>query len=123
MYVSDLVCHDGLTSRQASLPGAIDAHANPDWHINKPFGYSWFPREIAPVPKEWIATTGNLVFFREHTAVRSFVARLIGSDSPREDISLRWRGRRFCSGISRISLRKFGMKRGRNEFTGNLLML
>jgi microsomal epoxide hydrolase len=29
-------------------------------------GFSWFPKEIGAVPRAWIETTGNLVFFREH---------------------------------------------------------
>ena len=52
--------------RQLFTPGNIGAHENPIWHIDKPLGFSWFPKEIAPVPKAWIATTGNLVFFRQH---------------------------------------------------------
>lgn len=44
-------------------------HDNPDWYINKPFGYSWFPKEITPVPRAWAATTGDLVFYRQHSKV------------------------------------------------------
>ncbi|KAH0148905.1 alpha/beta-hydrolase, partial [Aureobasidium melanogenum] len=32
----------------------------------KPFGYSYYPYELYPVPKSWAATTGNLTFFRSH---------------------------------------------------------
>jgi microsomal epoxide hydrolase len=55
-------------------PGDIGAHGNPKWHINKPFGFSWFPKEITPVPKAWTATTGNLVFFKQHTSGGHFAA-------------------------------------------------
>lgn len=44
-------------------------------YIDKPFGFSWFPKESNPVPKEWIATRGNLVFFRQHTSVRIRIYR------------------------------------------------
>ena len=60
--------------RQLFTPGNIGAHENPIWHINKPFGYSWFPKEIAPIPRSWAATTGNLVFFRQHTKGGHFAA-------------------------------------------------
>lgn len=43
-------------------------------YISKPFGYSWFPREIAPIPKSWVATTGNLVWHRQHTKGGHFAA-------------------------------------------------
>lgn len=32
-------------------------------------GYSWFPQEIAPVPKSWAATTGKLVWSNHHNKV------------------------------------------------------
>lgn len=60
--------------RQLFTPGVIGAHENPKWHIKKPFGFSWFPKEIAPVPKEWIKTTGNLVWWKEHSQGGHFAA-------------------------------------------------
>ncbi|TFK31278.1 Alpha/Beta hydrolase protein [Crucibulum laeve] len=60
--------------RQEFTPGNIGAHENLQWHINKPFGFSWFPKEIAPVPRSWAATTGNLVFFRQHLKGGHFAA-------------------------------------------------
>jgi microsomal epoxide hydrolase len=60
--------------RQLFTPGTIGAHENPKWHINKPFGFSWFPMEIAPVPKAWVETTGNLVWWREHSSGGHFAA-------------------------------------------------
>ncbi|TKA68166.1 hypothetical protein B0A49_06294 [Cryomyces minteri] len=35
-------------------------HSDPGLYCKKPFGYSWNPKEIAPIPKSWAATTGNL---------------------------------------------------------------
>ena len=60
--------------RQLFTPGNLGAHENPAWHINKPLGFSWFPKEIAPVPRAWIATTGDLVFFRAHEKGGHFAA-------------------------------------------------
>lgn len=60
--------------RQLFTPGNIGAHENPIWHIRKPLGFSWFPKEIAPVPKAWVATTGDLVFFRQHARGGHFAA-------------------------------------------------
>lgn len=52
--------------RQLFRPGNIGAHENPEWHIHKPLGFSWFPKEIAPVPREWAETSGSLVWYRQH---------------------------------------------------------
>ncbi|CAJ2510783.1 Uu.00g064080.m01.CDS01 [Anthostomella pinea] len=60
--------------RQLFTPGVVGAHENPAWHLHRPFGYSWFPREIAPVPRAWAATTGDLVFFRRHERGGHFAA-------------------------------------------------
>ncbi|CAK1356652.1 unnamed protein product [Cercospora beticola] len=43
-------------------------------HVSKPLGYSWFPKEIAPIPKAWVATTGNLVWHKQHTKGGHFAA-------------------------------------------------
>lgn len=60
--------------RQLFTPGVAGAHENSEWHINKPMGMSWFPKEIAPVPRAWTATTGNLVFFKQHDRGGHFAA-------------------------------------------------
>lgn len=41
---------------------------------DKPFGYSYYPYELYPVPKSWAATTGNLTFFRAHDKGGHFAA-------------------------------------------------
>lgn len=41
---------------------------DPELFIEKPFGYSLFPKELLPAPKAWVETTGNLSFFRRHQA-------------------------------------------------------
>ena len=45
-----------------------------DWYVNKPLGFSWFPKEITPVPRAWVETTGELVFWREHDKGGHFAA-------------------------------------------------
>ncbi|KAH7133922.1 Alpha/Beta hydrolase protein [Dactylonectria macrodidyma] len=49
-------------------------HPDPNYYCSKPMGYSWFPYEIAPVPKSWAATTGNLVWFKNHQKGGHFAA-------------------------------------------------
>lgn len=56
--------------RFTGKPGA----GNPEFYINRPMGFSWFPKEIGAVPRAWIETTGNLVFFREHSRGGHFAA-------------------------------------------------
>jgi microsomal epoxide hydrolase len=55
--------------RHLFTPGVTGAHENPKWYVHKPMGFSWFPKELAPIPRAWVATTGNLVFHREHDKV------------------------------------------------------
>ncbi|KAK5080421.1 hypothetical protein LTR70_008853 [Exophiala xenobiotica] len=51
-------------------------HADPKLKIEKPkaLGYSYFPLELAPVPKAWVEQTGDLVWYREHTEGGHFAA-------------------------------------------------
>jgi microsomal epoxide hydrolase len=60
--------------RQLFTPGYVVAHEYPGWHIYKPMGFSWFPKEIAPVPRRWVETTGDLVFWRQHNKGGHFAA-------------------------------------------------
>ncbi|EPE31760.1 alpha/beta-Hydrolase [Glarea lozoyensis ATCC 20868] len=60
--------------RQLYTPGNVGAHEDPKWHITKPFGFSWFPKELAPIPRSWAATTGDLVFYRQHDSGGHFAA-------------------------------------------------
>lgn len=50
------------------------SHASPDWYVKKPLGFSWFPKEITPVPQGWVETTGELVFWSEHDRGGHFAA-------------------------------------------------
>ncbi|KAL2865843.1 epoxide hydrolase family protein [Aspergillus lucknowensis] len=64
-------------------------------YIHKPLGFSYFPKELMPVPKSWIEKTGNLVYFNQHTEGGHFAA-LERPKEIKEDlekfISLVWPG-------------------------------
>ncbi|OKL55701.1 hypothetical protein UA08_09051 [Talaromyces atroroseus] len=47
---------------------------SPELHIHKPLGFSYYPQEIMPAPKSWVESTGNLVFWKEHTKGGHFAA-------------------------------------------------
>ncbi|KAL2831246.1 Alpha/Beta hydrolase protein [Aspergillus pseudoustus] len=55
-------------------PRDVVASLTTDFYIHKPLGFSYFPKELLPVPRSWIAKTGNLVYFREHTEGGHFAA-------------------------------------------------
>jgi len=46
----------------------------PRQHIEKPSGYSFFPKELMPVPVSWIGTKINLVSTKIHSAGGHFAA-------------------------------------------------
>ncbi|KAJ7681842.1 Alpha/Beta hydrolase protein [Mycena polygramma] len=48
----------------------------PDYYKyhEKPLGYTWFPREIIPVPESWVKKDANLVFYRQAKAGGHFAA-------------------------------------------------
>jgi microsomal epoxide hydrolase len=41
-------------------------HGLESLHVDKPMGYSYFPKEISPMPKKWVERTGKLVWCRYH---------------------------------------------------------
>lgn len=49
-------------------------HPSPQWYVTKPMGYSWHPQELSPVPRAWVAETGNLVWYRGHKEGGHFAA-------------------------------------------------
>ncbi|CAM1504649.1 Fc.00g022400.m01.CDS01 [Cosmosporella sp. VM-42] len=55
-------------------PERYMTHADSLLYCHKPFGYSWFPYEIAPIPRAWAATTGNMVWSRHHQKGGHFAA-------------------------------------------------
>ncbi|KAJ6475975.1 Alpha/Beta hydrolase protein [Mycena vitilis] len=48
----------------------------PDYYTyhQKPLGYTWFPREILPVPESWVQKDANLVFYRQAAKGGHFAA-------------------------------------------------
>jgi len=46
----------------------------PKPYLTKPFGFSWFPKELAPWPQSCLQASGNLVFFRQHQKGGHFAA-------------------------------------------------
>lgn len=53
----------GPTARDRSVAGSMDK-------IKKPFGCSWFPYELASVPKSWAEASGKVSFYKAHDKVR-----------------------------------------------------
>jgi microsomal epoxide hydrolase len=43
-------------------------------YVDKPVGYTYFPYELAPVPRAWAEKTGKVVFFRSHEQGGHFAA-------------------------------------------------
>jgi microsomal epoxide hydrolase len=43
-------------------------------YVDKPVGYSYFPYELAPIPKAWAEKTGKMVFFKAHEKGGHFAA-------------------------------------------------
>ncbi|KAH8809006.1 Alpha/Beta hydrolase protein [Xylogone sp. PMI_703] len=66
--------------RESFPPPKIMPAMDPRWYINKPLGFSYFPKELVPIPQSWIETTGNLVFWRQHEKGGHFAAL----EQPRE---------------------------------------
>lgn len=60
--------------RQFFGPNPTFFHNDPKYFMKKPFGYSWHPEELAPIPVDWVAKTGNLVWHRRHTEGGHFAA-------------------------------------------------
>ncbi|KAB8072527.1 Alpha/Beta hydrolase protein [Aspergillus leporis] len=62
------------TYREGFPPPEIMHAQDSRWYIRKPFGFSYFPMELLPVPRAWVETTGDLVFHREHEKGGHFAA-------------------------------------------------
>ena len=43
-------------------------------YVDKPVGYSYFPFELAPIPKAWAERTGKMVYFKAHEKGGHFAA-------------------------------------------------
>ncbi|KAK5712550.1 hypothetical protein LTR17_017931 [Elasticomyces elasticus] len=60
--------------RQCFGPEPSFFHPDAEWHIKKPMGYSWHLKELTPVPKDWVAKSGNLVWYWGHDEGGHFAA-------------------------------------------------
>ncbi|KAF2665188.1 epoxide hydrolase 1 [Microthyrium microscopicum] len=60
-----------------SFPRCIYTYRDATAHehkFNQPLGFSWFPKELMPVPRVWIEAKANLVWFRAHEHGGHFAA-------------------------------------------------
>ncbi|KII87369.1 hypothetical protein PLICRDRAFT_252879 [Plicaturopsis crispa FD-325 SS-3] len=73
-WFTDSIAHCIWQYREMLTPGKPGAHDHPEWYVNKPLGFSAYPRELVCTPRSWVATTGNLVFYREHDKGGHFAA-------------------------------------------------
>ncbi|KAH8822004.1 Alpha/Beta hydrolase protein [Xylogone sp. PMI_703] len=64
---------------------ANPTHSAPVIYVNKPLGYSSFPKEVFPVPVSWVATAGKLCWSKVHTKGGHFTA-LEQPESIKEDL-------------------------------------
>ena len=50
-------------------------HGDPKYHCKKPMGFSWFPKELGPVPVAWAKKTGDkMIWYRRHDSGGHFAA-------------------------------------------------
>jgi microsomal epoxide hydrolase len=55
------------------VPGWIPFHEDPKLFNQKPMAYSWFPKEIMPVPRAFVDAQGlNLVHYKQHASVCAY---------------------------------------------------
>lgn len=68
--------HTNLWSYRHSYGPDAKPPDHPDWYLHKPLalGYSYFPKELIPIPVAWVATTGNLVQSNVHQSGGHFAA-------------------------------------------------
>ena len=64
-YYRDFEARLSLTTRPGSH--AKDLSTNMEgMYVEKPIGFTKFPKELMVPPKSWVQATGNLVFYNEH---------------------------------------------------------
>ena len=107
-FPSNLHC---LIEAQNFPPPLIPTSNDPRWYIIKPLGYSYFPMELAPIPRSWVETTGNLVFWGQHEKVCHVKPRFqywIAEQAIRLGILLHQKRQRHSSLIWSNSWTKYG---------------
>lgn len=55
-------------------PPPNNLHGTDKYYLHVPFGYSYFPKEIAPCPVAWVRSSGNLVWHKIHASGGHFAA-------------------------------------------------
>lgn len=82
-------------------------------YVDKPFGYSFFPCELFPVPGSWAGTLANLVHFKRHESGGHFavseadtIATIL--ELAADEFHRLWRGRSFCSRMSKNGFQRHG---------------
>jgi microsomal epoxide hydrolase len=63
-----------FTDESNQLFSGPRTHSDPDLHLEKPLAYSNFARETQQVPQSWVATTGDLVYYKHHEKGGHFAA-------------------------------------------------
>ncbi|GME36712.1 hypothetical protein FGRMN_3865 [Neofusicoccum parvum] len=70
-----------------TFPTSIYAYRetnSPTWdlaslRVDKPLGFSWFPKDITPVPRSVIAEKGRLIYFKRHERVCCYAPEFVDS--------------------------------------------
>ncbi|CRG84602.1 epoxide hydrolase, putative [Talaromyces islandicus] len=60
--------------RELYPPPAVHPSLTPEWYIHKPFGFSYFPKEVMPSPRSWVEASGNVVYWKTHEKGGHFAA-------------------------------------------------
>lgn len=74
LYWLSKCAHSNLWSYRHSYGPKSIPHDDPKYHIKVALGYSYYPKELIPIPIEWVATTGNLVWRKIHEKGGHFAA-------------------------------------------------
>ncbi|ORY88991.1 epoxide hydrolase hyl1 [Leucosporidium creatinivorum] len=74
-WFTDSISTSFYPYRQVAVEGQVDTAEDPRYQLtSKPFGYSWFAKDLAPVPQAWVATSGDLRIFKAHMEGGHFAA-------------------------------------------------
>ncbi|GAD96563.1 hypothetical protein PVAR5_5221 [Paecilomyces variotii No. 5] len=73
-WLTETYARSIYTYREGFPPPPVPPANDPRWYIHKPYGHSYFPKELSPTPRSWVETTGNLVFWGQHSKGGHFAA-------------------------------------------------
>lgn len=63
-----------LPVQQSFGAGPLIMQDDPRYYIRVPFGFSYYPKETAPTPITWAATTGSIRWSKAHDKGGHFAA-------------------------------------------------